>query len=577
MIGKLKIKISNWTFIHWLTAATFAAVIFLLFWRLGRPDIIHDDALYAFRSIGLVDFLFSDVQTTPIQWFNPVPWWAYLSFHDAPPLYFIVQHFFFDFFGISSWSSRLTAAFGGIASMGFIWAYLRQNLGLRGALGGLLAVAVLTPFYWLQRLGYLESLMTVWIAGSLYFFHLAKKNNRWYLAWGGAVGLALLTKYTAVFVLPPYFLILLIYRRNDFKKLWLWLGAAVLVCLQLPVIIYNFMMYQATGHMDVQISALLGMSNRDWPTLKTSANVDWSRVIPEFLSRFLDLYSWPVVFVLLAGIIFGAVQYIKHRQREYWLLAISLLFIWLIIIWLTRTDAWFIATGYIFVGIFIAPLIQWLLSATKNIKVWLALLILIGLMSLWYCLNTNHWNQARGRIHWSYSSERRESFGYNQIESFISERVKNKLSGAYIADIFSQNFDPKYFRDRIYDDDRFRNDDSALRVNEIFVYDTNVNWFASLWYFHRWALYGHFIAPSSEDIGLFIDKNSPIIPVYPYLGVWYFSPTQYSALNSADHLITTDPEALKLLTENTEKSTISGIGGFPIFFNVYYKPPIPKP
>ena len=62
--------------------------------------MVGDDALYSSRALGWLDYL-GGGQTTPIQWFEKIPWWGYLSFHDAPPLVFAVQRLFFAVFGFN--------------------------------------------------------------------------------------------------------------------------------------------------------------------------------------------------------------------------------------------------------------------------------------------------------------------------------------------------------------------------------------------------------------------------------------------------------------------------------------------
>ena len=71
----------------------------LIFFRLTRPDMMSDDAHYSFRSIFYLDFLASQKQTTPLQWFGEILSWSKLSFHDAPPMIFFIQHAFFEIFG----------------------------------------------------------------------------------------------------------------------------------------------------------------------------------------------------------------------------------------------------------------------------------------------------------------------------------------------------------------------------------------------------------------------------------------------------------------------------------------------
>ncbi len=73
-----------------------------------------DEIFYGFRAIGMMDYDNAPKQSTPLEWFDPInqknhllnyppadqpgaaitgtPWWTKLSFHDHPPLVFLVQH-----------------------------------------------------------------------------------------------------------------------------------------------------------------------------------------------------------------------------------------------------------------------------------------------------------------------------------------------------------------------------------------------------------------------------------------------------------------------------------------------------
>jgi len=101
-------------------------------WGLGSAELMFDEGLDAFRSIGYLDYLESPTQTTPIQWLAPtvssgladkssLPFWIHFSFHDHPPLFFLTQHLFFKFFGDSLFVARLPSALAGTASIFLIF------------------------------------------------------------------------------------------------------------------------------------------------------------------------------------------------------------------------------------------------------------------------------------------------------------------------------------------------------------------------------------------------------------------------------------------------------------------------
>ena len=67
---------------------------FFRLFRIARADMVTDAAHYAFRAIGYLDYVSINTQTSPIVWFDFMPWWSFLSFHDHPGLVFLIQHFF---------------------------------------------------------------------------------------------------------------------------------------------------------------------------------------------------------------------------------------------------------------------------------------------------------------------------------------------------------------------------------------------------------------------------------------------------------------------------------------------------
>ncbi|MBI2604323.1 MAG: glycosyltransferase family 39 protein, partial [Candidatus Harrisonbacteria bacterium] len=89
----------------------------LRLWNLGTAELTFDEGLYAFRSVGYLDYLENPAQPTPIQWFagKALPWWTRLSFHDHPPLVFLVQHAATLLLGDTLFAARLPSAFAGIA------------------------------------------------------------------------------------------------------------------------------------------------------------------------------------------------------------------------------------------------------------------------------------------------------------------------------------------------------------------------------------------------------------------------------------------------------------------------------
>ena len=212
----------------------------------------------------------SDEQTTPIQWFGEIPWWANLSFHDAPPLVFVLQKISFTFFGDNIFAARLPFILSGLLTLLLIYLILRQLTNIRVARLAAIFMALLSFSAWSFLSGYLEGIEIFFITLTLYFWikYLRSDHKRYLYFWGLALGMALLCKYTAIFLLPLFFFHALIYRRTIFKSKELYLACLVILLVLTPVIIYNIGVYATRGHFDAALSSMLGQQHQDFLSLR---------------------------------------------------------------------------------------------------------------------------------------------------------------------------------------------------------------------------------------------------------------------------------------------------------------------
>ncbi len=362
-------------------------------WGMSTAETFHDEGLYAFRSIGYIDFIQNDDQTTPIQWFKDsltLPWWTKLSFHDAPPLYFLIQYIFFRFFGDSLFVARLPSF---VAGMFAIWlmfligrrlffsgiekSHYEQNIAqpdrtslpiagrhsnspageyARSAsdvnfaipiadIAGLLAALFLSINHihiWISRTSIIESLLITLMLANIYFFlrfvNLGSRAHTWesdskanWIWFGTTFGLILLTKYTGIVLVLIYFLYLLIFHRDYFKKWQLYASVGLAIILFSPVIIYNIYLYKTIHHFDLQLAYLFGQQAPEW-------RASLGKVLDSFVSSFVPnmfaMYSKQFLFVVVAGLLIITVLWRKSRlnlQKTYFILCAGILFITLLL------------------------------------------------------------------------------------------------------------------------------------------------------------------------------------------------------------------------------------------------------
>ncbi len=284
----------------------FAAV--LRFWQLGSAELIFDEGLYGFRSIGYLDYLDSVAQPTPVQWLvdkMQLPFWTKLSFHDHPPLFFLVQYLFFNIFGDSLFVARLPSVLVGIAAILVVFLAVREiflKFFPNGAsdFAGLVAAFLLTVNFthiWISRLSMMESVSILFILLNIYFFIRFLKDQKNWLAFGITLGLCFLTKYTSFFLVPVYLITLLIYQSSLFLNKRLYAAFITAILVFSPVIIYNIYFYKNFGHFDLQFSHLFGQKTPYWQGSSGKTQEPFSNIG----TNLLILYSIPFLILTFLG------------------------------------------------------------------------------------------------------------------------------------------------------------------------------------------------------------------------------------------------------------------------------------
>src|SRR3989344_3573040 len=226
--------------------AIFLAASLLRLWSLGSADLIDDESYYTFRSIGYLDYVGVNEQTTPLYWFNPLPGWAHLSFHDHPPLVFLIQHFFLSLFGVSVFVARLPFVLAGLGSVFLICLIAKKLFDQRTGLVAAALMAVTPLAVWTSRVALMEGIVIVLMLLGWYLLLKALDDPHYWYWWGIAVGLSFLAKYTAFPLLFIFILYLALYRRRTFRDYRFYLGLLLTLVVFSPVLIYNMLLFQRT-------------------------------------------------------------------------------------------------------------------------------------------------------------------------------------------------------------------------------------------------------------------------------------------------------------------------------------------
>ena len=455
----------------------------LRLYQLDRADVITDEALIAFRSLGYVDFFASPYQTTPWEWFSDVPAWARLSFHDHPPLVFWLQHFSFFLFGENELGMRLPFVLAGAGSVALLYLISVRLFDRQTGLVASALLAVAVSQVWVSRIGLQESLVVFFSLLTLYFFIRAlETGTHW--QWGIALGLGLLAKYTAIVLLPVILVYLLIFKRGVFRDRRFWLALLLVLLLISPVVIYNLKLYQARGHFDLQLSYLLGQPVAEWQSLpgkiQAGSIIDRPRsLLPNLYQGLLAPMSGLFALSLLVcGYRFTTGTSGPHRT------ALSLLLLaiagHLLLFLVIGPSPRFVVT----VVPYALLLVAWLLRRQPRVTRF-GLLGLVLLLELFFTSNTLLAAYPVGQAGITYSSLKTESYqwGYHQLNVYLEGLLDNRQPAVSFPGRYPFLEDLKR---RALERAQVAGDEP---VSWLVVYDANMYDLATLWIFHRQLVY----------------------------------------------------------------------------------------
>ncbi len=260
----------NWLRHHIRTIAVVALFLvsaWLRLYHLGAGEILGDEPTYSVRSEGWVDTLASDTQTTPYQWFEVTPWWVKLSFHDHPPLVFWLQWLAQVIIGPDILAARLVSVAFGLGSIYVLYLLTKRLTNIQIAVWTAIAWGIQVAAVSFSRWALMESVSVCLILLTIYAALRARDNRHWLYTFGACLGLSILAKYTSLFFIPLYIAILMRDNRDSWRNPHLYLTGALTLLVLSPIIIYNFFLWQHTGHFDVQLASLFGQPTPEWTNL----------------------------------------------------------------------------------------------------------------------------------------------------------------------------------------------------------------------------------------------------------------------------------------------------------------------
>lgn len=541
------------------------------FWNFTSPDMLSDSAIYSFRALGWLDYVGGTLQTTPLQWFSHIPWWANLSFHDAPPLVFAIQHFFFSAFGPSVFAARLPFALAGFSLIFVLYFIIRQFKSEGNALFAAFLLAVSSYGIWASRAGYLEGIEALFIGLSFLFFirYLKSGMRKDMLWWGAFAGMSLLSKYTALFILPAAGLYILLWKRELLKRRLLWIALALMFALLSPVIVYNLEVYHARGHFDAAISSMVGMHPEDFSiisgrgigtnllqnardvfislsdTLSLGLFVSTLLSLAYALARILRKKADPLERFLFLNIFFAFLLFcVSGAPIRFlsimvpFLTASVALFFSGIFVFLKERRAWL---GFAFSGV-VAFIVMWEMLYAANMHLTVAPFSSSPLLS---------------------SPSRLENVGFNQLEEYMSGKVYPHL--------------PDMQRPETPAEVESISAGGPGKDNIVF-FDEAVHWFAYTWYLQKYVYYRLPVVSLDNYLHSLKPGTDPLsdLKQFDVKGIYYFLSVSDKVLDPVKKknpdMLKLGPAFAKYLEENHYKGEDILDGRGDVAFKAYYIP-----
>jgi len=406
--------------VYFILGAILLLAFGLRIWDVGNRALFGDEAAYAFRAVGYLDYLGTSFQTTPVEWYanEALPWWTRLSFHDHPPLFFLVAHWFFNFLGDTAFAARLPSALAGTASVLLIYFLVKKLFEKETlAFGAALLFAVDGAMAGISRTVLMEPLLILLILFNIFCFFKYLEDRRWWWVFGVSLGLVALTKYIGLFILPVYFIYLLIYRRGVFRDRAFYAAGGLALLLFSPVMVYNFFLFLARGHFDLQLAYFLGQETPEWTGLLGKAQDPFS----EFFYHLFRSYGWAAPTAALLGVSYSLWWFLKQKNERpmlvFWWL--YLIFATILFIFIGSAERFLTLYGPVFV-IFTAILFFQMFVAGKFWKLTvmflgIAFLILQGR----FFLEERYWSQP--------------DYGVAELDQYLEKEFGGKVSAVVPA------------------------------------------------------------------------------------------------------------------------------------------------
>ncbi len=172
---------------------------------------------------------------------------------DKPPLAIWMTAVFYKIFGVNEFAARLFSGLCGLGTVLTTYFLGRQLLNRWTGLIGALVLLTSSHFIRFARFGMMDAPLTFFMTLALYFFWMGQSRNRYLIFSGVAIGLAVMTKGFAAFLVFPVIWIYCYWtkRLEILGRSSYWIGVMIAAAIALPWHLYELWAHNASFMKDV--------------------------------------------------------------------------------------------------------------------------------------------------------------------------------------------------------------------------------------------------------------------------------------------------------------------------------------
>jgi len=471
------------------------------FWGLATPDVINDEALIGFRSIGLIDYLASPSQPTTWERLDPIPAWAHLTNHDHPQVVFWLQHWSMKLFGVGTFGLRLPSALFGLLSVFLLYLIGKKLFDTKVGLLTAALAAFNIYFVWVSKIGLQEAILLGLILSAVYFgIGYQEQKYNLYLAFVFA-GLAVMAKYTGIAALILILVWFWLTERKIYRTKKPYLGLVLFFLIVSPILIYNIALYQTIGHFDLQFSFLFGQSPAEWQNLPGKEQIGGlGQRLADFGRNVFANGSYIFAVVAATSLIYSILHFKNAQAKKPIVFLYSAMVLNFSLLMIIGARERFLVMLYPYLCLLVAVTVLTVYekySKTRTRVLSIALLAtFLGFEAL-YSFNTTIATYPQGSSPWTYSALEADNrpWGYDQLDEYLNQELK----GSYPE--FQLPLRQKFLEDIKAKTILKAKDEGKASRKLMIIYDENIHNNAALWYVLRRVVY----------------EGWPIIPAQTYL------------------------------------------------------------